>query len=622
MTNEGPNIIHPEKASAVGSRNSLNRKDRDENKESKSIVDEEVDKILNHLNSKLPPEVLSKLHISSTVKDLLHNYFNQGMQNMLSRYLTTVEDEMAKKFRDFVNSEERIGLNSHTAIALPDLLNDIGGEDKFNTAELEKSVVNIYGHLQGHMQRSEFELEQETNDILRHRVDVGAFIRGENIHSIVKCAFTDSLDKPDNVTDINLCTNILDGDLISTIYHYLLSPKVIMGHLISETVIHHIDVEVEKIDNVLLDKGKMPLTYNEQVFKKIKLMNSVLEGEGSIQGNKVNDIFKLGQKILQIVKGVPSDISKMTSEPLRFSHNVTKLLNEDFVRNRGYSTAVNTITAILDTSKMGYQYIENNKNARQLIIREYEDTDNLPDEHYEIYAYYLDQEQLRELRVAYLQQFDDFESQIQKVYSVCEHIYQDAKKALNIVDYDSVKKEFLVSSKRHSFFGFLLSKFGISNNGDSEEQEDRIWDEIIFIEPTPTNIEKTNSNFNSKKNRILALMVKSKEIIESVFERRYPIERICIEEKIDFIKASFQSFLKTYNPFHCNPGLVLQMNLSTIKRKQTTLRAMSNVLNEFFYGISTQFQDKAFADFKRRRSTDTTDTYEKFINSENANQNE
>jgi hypothetical protein len=44
------------------------------------------------------------------------------------------------------------------------------------------------------------------------------------------------------------------------------------------------------------------------------------------------------------------------------------------------------------------------------------------------------------------------------------------------------------------------------------------------------------------------------------------------------------------------------------------MKAMSNVLNEFFFNISNQFQDKAFADFKRRRSTDTTETYQKFIN--------
>jgi len=62
------------------------------------------------------------------------------------------------------------------------------------------------------------------------------------------------------------------------------------------------------------------------------------------------------------------------------------------IRNRGFNTAVNSITSILDTSKMGYQYIENLKNARELRIREYEDINinNIPDERYAIKLKYYD----------------------------------------------------------------------------------------------------------------------------------------------------------------------------------------------------------------------------------------
>ncbi len=35
----GPNVIHPEKPSAVGSRNSLNRDNRNEYEESKIVID-------------------------------------------------------------------------------------------------------------------------------------------------------------------------------------------------------------------------------------------------------------------------------------------------------------------------------------------------------------------------------------------------------------------------------------------------------------------------------------------------------------------------------------------------------------------------------------------------------
>jgi len=102
----GPNVIHPEIPSAVGSRNSLNRHNRDEYAEARILADEEVDKILNHLHARLPPEVVNRLDVMGGIKSKLHTYYNQSLQNMLNRYMTTVEDEMGKKVRDLVDLEE------------------------------------------------------------------------------------------------------------------------------------------------------------------------------------------------------------------------------------------------------------------------------------------------------------------------------------------------------------------------------------------------------------------------------------------------------------------------------------------------------------------------------------
>ncbi|MEE8395035.1 MAG: cytoplasmic filament protein CfpA, partial [bacterium] len=96
---QGPNALHPEEPSAVGSRNSLNRDGRDEYSEARTMIDEEIDKILNHIHAKLPPEVLQDLTVMGNVKSYLHDYFNQTFQNMVNRYLTTVEDELGKKVR-------------------------------------------------------------------------------------------------------------------------------------------------------------------------------------------------------------------------------------------------------------------------------------------------------------------------------------------------------------------------------------------------------------------------------------------------------------------------------------------------------------------------------------------
>ena len=156
---KGPNSLHPETPSAVGSRNSLNRDGRDEYVEARVVIDEEVSKILNQIQAKLPPEVLQELNVQGNIKSYLHEYFNQSLQNMLNRYLTTAEDEMGKKVRDLIDKEEHRTLNRYTPREIAELVNQVGGPELFNTEEVEKSIVNIMGLLQGHTQRGVFEFE-------------------------------------------------------------------------------------------------------------------------------------------------------------------------------------------------------------------------------------------------------------------------------------------------------------------------------------------------------------------------------------------------------------------------------------------------------------------------------
>ena len=66
------------------------------------------------------------------------------------------------------------------------------------------------------------------------------------------------------------------------------------------------------------------------------------------------------------------------------------------------------------------------------------------------------------------------------------------------------------------------------------------------------------------------------------------------------------------NPYHLQPGLLLDVDITSIKRKKVTLDAMANVLNEFLHGVSKGFADAAFASFSRRRSTVREDINQSF----------
>jgi hypothetical protein len=72
------------------------------------------------------------------------------------------------------------------------------------------------------------------------------------------------------------------------------------------------------------------------------------------------------------------------------------------------------------------------------------------------------------------------------------------------------------------------------------------------------------------------------------------------------------------NPYHIEPGLLLDIDITSIKRKKATLDSMANVLNEFLHGVSKGFQDAAFASFSRRRSTVREDINQSFSSSADA----
>src|SRR5690349_13756399 len=444
----GPNIIHPEKPSAVGSRNSLNRDSRNEYEESKLLIDEEVDKVLNHIHAKLPPEVLEKLDVMGSIKSKLHNYFNQNFQNMYNRYLTTMEDELGKKVRDLVDKEEYRALNRYTPREIAEILDKIGGIDKFNTGEIEKSIVNIYGHLQGHIQRGVFELENETNALLRQKSDVGAFVRGENAYAIAKCSFKNNFYKPKTVMDVKLAINILDAELISPIYHYQVPVEVI----------------IKDLDNYVDDES------------------------GNEQSRRYQFIAK---RFMDRVTGLQAEIDPDEYDPLNVRENIKRIIDNENIRNRGFNTAVNNLTSILDTSKMGYQHIENFKNAREAVIREYEDTNipALPDERYLIRLVYYDDEQIRSMRNAYDLQFEELRKEIMKVVDVSQVLYDDYKKAKNVQDYNDIANHYLRKDQPKQK-GWFSSR--TEEDAEAPAEQPKLWNEVTFIPPRATEVEEMN----------------------------------------------------------------------------------------------------------------------------------
>jgi hypothetical protein len=100
--------------------------------------------------------------------------------------------------------------------------------------------------------------------------------------------------------------------------------------------------------------------------------------------------------------------------------------------------------------------------------------------------------------------------------------------------------------------------------------------------------------------------------MKEMYTYQYPIERRVMEDRLAFLEKEYYRFEYTINPYHLQPGILLDVDITSIKRKKATLDAMANVLNEFLSGVSKGFQDAAFASFSRRRSTVREDINQSF----------
>ena len=599
-----PNVFHPTKPSAVGSRNSLAQEGRTQDEEYKRLIEEEADKVLKEIEVKLPKEVLDKLDVMGGVKQKLYTYFNQNFQNMFNRYLTTTEDEMVKKVRNFVDKEELKALARYTPKGIAELLDQIAGTEKFNTGEIEKAIVNIYGHLQGHVQRGLNDLENETNAILRQKADVGAFIRGENAYSIVKCSFKDNEKRPKTVTDVKLSVNILDSELISPVFHYQVTVEYLIKDQISKTVMDLIDREVEHFKAQLVDEGKEELADGELMFEKMKRVPNYTDDEK--EDEKSRRYTFMAKNLIDKIEGLRAEIDHKEFDPLNIRENLKSIVDIENIRNRGFNTAINSLTSILDTSKMGYQYIENLKNAREIVLREYEDTDPamLPDERYVMRLKYYDQAQLLAEREAYDKQMGEFKKEIEHLWDVAEIVYQNSKSTWRVNDFDDVAKKAKNKIKRRIK----------SATGDPlYEDMKKTWNEILHLRAGETDVEKLNRTYLHEKTLLKEMIRRSKQKMQKIFGFRNPKLRVMMDDRIDFLDKEFEKFDYMINPYHIQPGMILDINISSIKRKKFTLNGMANVLNEFLHGVSKGFQDAAFASFTRRRSTVRGDITQSFV---------
>ena len=440
------------------------------------------------------------------LKRVTMSNLREKLYNSINRHYQEISGRAASDEKDETAAGAR-----YTPGEIAQLLRSMGGGGAFNAGEIEKTAKNS---------RNINDLEIYANNVLRQKT--GAYHAPDTAGSIAKCVFRDNALKPKTVTDVKLSINIPDSALIDPVFYSYAAAK----HLIKDIICRHI---IESIDQEINSSAQEPL--------EERIIGLFAETAG----------FNLSN-----ARG-----------------NIAKNAEIEHIRACGFNTAVNALMAILDNAALSYQFIENRKNGRELVIREYEDSEpaNLPDERYAIRLWYFDRDQLAEDCKAYDAQVKNLEHEVQHLWDLIEVIYQDSKSVFKVNDFEDLAKK----------------------------NKSRIRD-IVKRKTGETPHEITGETGDEKGN-IPARLARMHERIKNMYEYLYPVERRVMEERLVRLEKEYSRIDFITNPRCLQSGLLVDIELTTIKRKKTTLDSLAAALEELLNAAYEGFQDAAFASF-------------------------
>jgi hypothetical protein len=403
------------------------------------------------------------------------------------------------------------GAVKNTAIKVTAMLENSGGADQFNTGEIEKSTAN--------RQWGIGDLEAYTDNMLRRKAGVGSIVDSQKANSIAACVFKDNGIKPKTVTDLKLSVNIPEKELLDPDFRF----KAAAAYLVREVICRRL---YESIDNAEILKTA---SKEETVYFLDGLLNGRLE---------INSA-----ELEQYLQGM--DRSGELEE----------------IRDRGFSAASNLIVSFLNSVNLDCQFLENMKEKRELLIREYEDMDDaiLPDEHYQIRLRYLSKAQLLGERAAYDDLLKILSCETLRLWDLLEVIYQDSKSVFKVNDFEDLVRK---------------NKSRLNAGYDPQKP-----------------VETPLAAVQGEKENIRVLLAKMEERINNIGDNMSAVERQISQERLSMLEKEFADFENSINPWNLQPGILLDIDLTFIKRKRTTLDAMSKALGRFLDNVVNCFMD-------------------------------
>ncbi len=349
---------------------------------------------------------------------------------------------------------------------------------------------------------------------------------------------------------------------------------------------------------------------DQKFLERLKALEEHLSFDDDPSDENAKRYDYVAKKFIDALSASELDMSSASIEDQNMRDAVKLLIEKENIQNQGFNRVVNALTSILDVGKMGYQFIENYKNARVCVIREYEikDKNHIPDECFGIRLSYLDNDQLKQMRIAYDRQLESISDEINKIAEVVEQIFQDWCYENGVQNYENVSQEILKLGKngRKKWWEFWKAEEAIV------DAEDALWNELTFMEAFANETDTTTKRHHSQLLKEQLKIIKQKVL--KIYGNQHPRERFIIEERINFLDDNYQELFSKINPHHIQQGLVLDVDITSVKQQRTTMSSLSNVLNEFLFQVSRGFLDQAMEAYagNRPRSIISDDIDRKF----------
>jgi hypothetical protein len=259
------------------------------------------------------------------------------------------------------------------------------------------------------------------------------------------------------------------------------------------------------------------------------------------------------------VTALLSDIDNAHFDLSNIRGNIAESAYLENIRTGGFNMTLNALVAILERVKLDYQCIENTKNGREAVIHEYDEKDpaNLPDERYGLWLRYLDEEQLVNDRAAYDAQVNGFEQKMQHLGDLIEVNYHDSKPVFKVNDFEDL----------------------------AQKNKGRIRDLLKHTDGAPVQ-EITQESAGYRFTRM-------HERINNMYDFLRPAERRIMEDRLAWLEQENLRLEFIINPHHLRPGLLIDVEITSIKRRKTTLDSMAAALYEILRGVYGCFHDAA-----------------------------